>query len=765
MRRESRDVSPPEEDITSPTSSTWAPSRSNTGSFSAPALPALPSLSEDEPLTSPFDAPGQQHGAPPVRGRSLLKKVGTVKRGLTTRRKYDQLDDVDEESIDIDISGFMGPDIEMSQYGSVGPGHTLGGGMENILNARVTGGHKRGQSLADSEVREVLQKKAEKAGEILAVEEESIDAAVDLGSLGADGARSMTMLSSTTFATGAGTKSFFFPDDPHKPSWRPISMRWPYITILILIALGLAGLQEFLCQMSMRHAKDGNGLIKFTNPKDIPTLIYFAWKYMPTMILVTYGVMWQIADFEVKRLEPYYQLSRKEGATARESLNLDYLTFMSYLIPLMAIRYKQWAVLWSSLATLLAGGLLPVLQSASVYVSPKHPIPDQPRIVLVDPIWSRCLTGASALVAIHGIFLAICLRRKSGLLSDPKGIAGIAAMATKSHILADFDGLDRASNEVIHKKLRSRKYNLHKSCLWQGEYIRASEKRHDSSNKVENPQPIMLRLIAGIPYVGYMVLFIGILPVFIFIPAANNLTSKIPFLLTLMATVVKLLWNTLDISIRIAEPYYILSRRHAPPKTLTLDYTGTIPGYLSFKAGRNGHWLVSAVGTGAILTELLTVCVTSLSVNGRKFVSGHGGDGSNAGDRENSDDTFRSFWISFGLSVFILIYLSIVACVTYLKRRHIFLPREPGSIAGVLAYIHQSRMLDDFVDTETMDSKQMTAHLEERGKKYGLGWFNGRDGQDHCGVDQEPILAKYKHGYDWKKTRMAGEDVGNWQYF
>jgi hypothetical protein len=142
-RRESRDVSPPEEGFTSPISTTWASSRSSSGVFTAPALPALPSLSEDEPLTSPFDTQGRQHGAPPTRGRSIINKVGTVRRGLTTRQKYDQLDDVDEESIDIDISGFMGPDIEMSQYGSASPAHGLGGGMDNVLNARVSGSHKR----------------------------------------------------------------------------------------------------------------------------------------------------------------------------------------------------------------------------------------------------------------------------------------------------------------------------------------------------------------------------------------------------------------------------------------------------------------------------------------------------------------------------------------------------------------------------------------------------------------------------------------------
>src|ERR1700761_2549936 len=114
---------------------------------------------------------------------------------------------------------------------------------------------------------------------------------------------------------------------------------------------------------------------------------------MPTILLVTYGVMWQVADFEVKRLEPYYQLSKRSGATARDSLNQDYLTFLSYLVPLKAIRSRQWAVVFSSIATLMAGSLVPILQSASVVLLPvkKLRVDKQPKFVRIDPPWSRAM--------------------------------------------------------------------------------------------------------------------------------------------------------------------------------------------------------------------------------------------------------------------------------------------------------------------------------------------------------------------------------------
>jgi len=62
--------------------------------------------------------------------------------------------------------------------------------------------------------------------------------------------------------------------------------------------------------------------------------------------------------------------------------------------------------------------------------------------VLINPVWSRLLSACLVVVAALALILFFQLRRKSGLLTDPRGIAGIASMATKSHILTDFQGMD-----------------------------------------------------------------------------------------------------------------------------------------------------------------------------------------------------------------------------------------------------------------------------------------------------------------------------------
>lgn len=605
-------------------------------------------------------------------------------------------------------------------------------------------------------VRDVGRREAKERNEMVVIDE--VAPGVDLGLLGADeedsaGLRPEQSQPGARVLAGqqqAKQTSYFFPPDPETPNWKPVSMRWPYMTFLVVLSIGLGVFQEFVYQLSARRRQHGEGLFEFVRIADVNMGDFFCWKYLPTIVAVTFGVMWQIVDYEVKRLEPYYQLSRPEGALAIGSLNRDYLTSWSITAPFKALKYRHWAVFFSSIIYLIAAPLIPVLQIGSLMVTPPQDRrrPDDRKFVEVNAVWSRLLTASCGVVAVLGCLLLHQLRRKSGLLSDPKGIAGVAAMANKSHILMDFQELDTASEAAIHSRLKRRRYNLHKSTIWQGEVIKANDQPIEQRTAT-SPHPMMLRLVAGVPYIVFLLAFMGFIPVVMWVPRVNVIVDRLPWFLTTVASVIKVLWNTLDSDVRMMEPFYLLSRRGAPSSTLTLDYTGTIPGWLPIKALTARHYLVALVGLGGVLAEVLTVCVSSIGVRADFFLQPAGG-GAGGGkvdpERWKSEETFNSVWISFTLVMTILSSMVLSACLVYHRRRHPFLPREPGTIASVLAFIHQSKMLWDFVDTETMTSRQMTVHLRRKQKTYGLGWFKGRDGHDHCGIDEEPLKSAYRHG-------------------
>ncbi|TAQ84700.1 hypothetical protein B7494_g6974 [Chlorociboria aeruginascens] len=614
-------------------------------------------------------------------------------------------------------------------------------------------------------LRSLGQSEANKRGEIIEVimEEELIATAVDISSFAGGSAtkinREFNKMEVPAVNPNPKRRSFFQPSNVEvfypRANWKPFSMRWPYLSALISISVVLAAAQEYLY-----HKSTQKPLYQFISPASLNTWDYFSFKYLPTFVAVTYGILWQITDFEVKRLEPYYQLSREGGALAAESITVDYITFFNFFRPIKALRYKHYAIAVSSIATLMAVSLVPILQSASVVLTPdraerdKHP--QDLKEIHINSGFSRTLSVVLILIAVFGCVLVWQLqRRPSGLVADVKGVAGIAAMANRSHILMDFKDMDTATPEMIHQKLKDHRYLLRNSSLAPEENVPLTQEdkdKYDQERRHDNPHPLMLRLVAGIPFVIGMMVFMLLVPVILF-TSANILTDKAPWFLTFLAVCIKIQWGSLETAVRMIEPFYILSRRHAPPKVLTLDYTAMAFGWLPIRAFLNGHFLVFFVGLGSVFAEILTVCATSFSgVTGNDFTIHHSRrDGS---DVDTGEETYASFWVSFAFSIIILTYLCSVAGVVYWRRRHSFLPRQPNSIASILAFIHQSKMLYDFVGTEKMNNDEMVTRLVGFKKSYGLGWFTGRDGEMHCGVDEEELLGDYKHGSDAKAASM-----------
>ncbi|KAI0439100.1 hypothetical protein F4803DRAFT_554389 [Xylaria telfairii] len=562
-------------------------------------------------------------------------------------------------------------------------------------------------------------------------------------------------------------KQVFYP----QPNWKPFSMRWPYLLFMILISVLLGIVQELVYQMSRRPG----GLFHFTSAQDLNPGLYFIFKFVPTIITVTYGVLWQNTDFEVKRLEAFYQMSKEGGALAAESINVDYLTLFNFTRPLLALHRKHYAVFISSVATLLAVSLVPTLGAAALVLTPDRNTrllnPNEPKVIIVNAVLSRVLTGIFFGIAVLGCILFYQLTtRRSGLQADVKGIAGIASMAVVSHIMTDFKDMDTAKPKDIHHKLKNRRYELRNSSLFSKDWMSSSageNAKYKETRLSENPHPLMLRKEGCIPFIIGVVLFLALIPVFLFTPA-SVITYKAPWAITALAVCIKLGWGSLETSIRMLEPYYILAKRHAPPKTLTLDYTAMPFAVVAVRAFFNRHWLVAFVGCGTILVEGLTIFSTSLAqVEGKDFlglIEDRGGNASVLNEELGSgSETVRSFIITLALTVFILLYICIVATIVFVRRRHPFLPRQPNTIASVLAFMHQSKMLYSFVGTTKLTNVQMRERLEAYTKTYGLGWFNGRDGQTHCGVDEEELMGSYKHGIDYSQGNLPW--LTDWQTF
>ncbi|CAI7571205.1 unnamed protein product [Penicillium glandicola] len=145
---------------------------------------------------------------------------------------------------------------------------------------------------------------------------------------------------------------------PQRRGWRPVALRPPYLISLICLMLTMLVGLEGLRQYSERKG----GIVFFSYTEDVNSVQSFAYNYLPIIVSLVLVLVWTVTDFDVLRLEPYFQLSRPEGAPATV-LFINYNFGQTVLTPINAARRRHWVVLWVSFVTLSIRMILPALQS------------------------------------------------------------------------------------------------------------------------------------------------------------------------------------------------------------------------------------------------------------------------------------------------------------------------------------------------------------------------------------------------------------------
>ncbi|KAL8949296.1 MAG: hypothetical protein Q9222_004582 [Ikaeria aurantiellina] len=126
----------------------------------------------------------------------------------------------------------------------------------------------------------------------------------------------------------------------------------------MVVTASFIAILEYLSQRSRR-----DGGIAFAKDQ-FSSWIRFAYLYLPTVAAVLYSILWSWVDLDVKRLEPYFQLSKPDGATAADSLLLHYpFDFVAYA-PFKALRKRHWAVVFAGTAMMcIFWGVTPLASS------------------------------------------------------------------------------------------------------------------------------------------------------------------------------------------------------------------------------------------------------------------------------------------------------------------------------------------------------------------------------------------------------------------
>ncbi|UZP42076.1 hypothetical protein NXS19_009892 [Fusarium pseudograminearum] len=142
--------------------------------------------------------------------------------------------------------------------------------------------------------------------------------------------------------------------------WKPLSLSTPILLAVIALTILLAIAVETLAQ---RSASQG-GLALSPSLKDMPEYARISYLYAPTIIAVLYSMIWSWIDLDVKRMQPWFELSKRDGVTAENSLFLDYQYDFVGLVPFKAAKQRHWPVFFGGTAMVMVFWLLTPLQSA-----------------------------------------------------------------------------------------------------------------------------------------------------------------------------------------------------------------------------------------------------------------------------------------------------------------------------------------------------------------------------------------------------------------
>lgn len=130
-------------------------------------------------------------------------------------------------------------------------------------------------------------------------------------------------------------------------------MSTPILSALVVLTLLIAAAIEILAQRSARYG----GLALSPSLDAIPRYAMWSYLYGPNVLAVLYSLIWSWVDLDVKRMQPWFELSREGGATAEESLFLDY--------PYDFVAVAPWKAFKRRFVTLFCIVIFPVSKKVS----------------------------------------------------------------------------------------------------------------------------------------------------------------------------------------------------------------------------------------------------------------------------------------------------------------------------------------------------------------------------------------------------------------
>lgn len=565
-----------------------------------------------------------------------------------------------------------------------------------------------------------------------------------------------------------------------KPNWKPLAFNPIYLLFLaILHILSIVGIQILSNKQGSDHevldliranrttASSPGSTFVFDEGNAVA---FVGWAYLPVAIVMVIAAFWEILDLQVRRLEPFHQLSSPEGGNVWNALCLDYTSLFGLFTPFMALRRGHYVVSLSSGAFVIISIVLPAL-SGSIFsvewgsLSFSSGRVQAPTYAIVEintgvAIASQVLHGILCVVAL--VLLFMIFRRRTGLYRDPKGIGGLVSLISD----ADRSGLSTlqlfhqlpsfAHSDAIYSSLHQVTFRLAHVAYYNAdgststayqltadaplghalpidpEHRAFYRSRRDSTGiwltkRMAWASEILLWLgqaaITTALYYTAKIITVGSLP-----NDARLTISKIVF--TLCITIGGMMWMSIQRNLQVFETWRQLSSGHSRALYASLAR----PNAASL--GVMGGAMLS-IATGSVITLWAAFCVLmiqAITVVGPPlleigYASGLYGNMADYRRVGALDGQQGLALIITAIAIHIIIFLNLVFLMLNGRTRP-FLPRAPTTLASQVMYLCRSdRLLFDFAGSSMLSEGDLNQRLKNVERRCLFGWHWWRRGQ------------------------------------
>ncbi|KAH0314041.1 hypothetical protein KCU71_g6731, partial [Aureobasidium melanogenum] len=145
-----------------------------------------------------------------------------------------------------------------------------------------------------------------------------------------------------------------------KKHWQPLTQKAYFLVPTVLASGALIAILQVFLERSNRDT----GILFAPRIKDLPLNQAFCYLYLPTIVALVLSFVWTWIDLDIKRLEPFVQLSHPGGSLGKNSVLLHYPFDFVAFVPFAAVRRRHWLVFSASLAVVLIFWGLTPLQSS-----------------------------------------------------------------------------------------------------------------------------------------------------------------------------------------------------------------------------------------------------------------------------------------------------------------------------------------------------------------------------------------------------------------